>query len=603
LRTFSGHQPQSSCAPTRNAGIYSVIRFLRSLVVASFAAIVTATAQNAPPVVTTQFGNATIYAGAPALVVNAATGFADPDSTAAVRMTTVLGNLDVVLFGQQTPKTVSNFLRYVDEGRYFITDPTSHEQAPSFIHRSVPKFIIQGGGYLATVNPQKPDSVLATAVGHLPPVPNEPGISNKRGTIAMAKLDGDPNSATSEWFINLADNGGAPSHLDTQNGGFTVFGRVPAASMAVADAIAAVPRYNFGSPFDSIPLRNYSTTQNVKLPNLILLPAIYRIPTLTFSASSSNTTVADVALSANGTNLLIHGKQNGSAQITVTATDVDGASVSQAFTVNVTTAPGRLVNISTRGDVGVDDDVLIGGFIIRGNAPKRVIVRAIGPSLASQNVSGPLANPVLELRDANDALVATNDDWGTNGNKQDIIDTTVAPTAGAESAILTTLASDPNNGARYTVIVKGVNRSIGVGLVEIYDLDSGPGSTILNISTRGRVNTGDDVLIGGFYVGGSEAKRILVRALGPSLKSSGVSGELNDPTLELVNGQGTSLATNDNWQTNSNKQEIIDSTVAPTDSQEPALLRTLSPGAYTAIVRGTGDVPTGVALVEVYQLP
>ena len=124
----------------------------------------------------------------------------------------------------------------------------------------------------ATVNPADPPHVQPTAVLAYPSVPNEPGISNTRGTIAMAKLDGKPDSATSQWFINLVDNGGPPNNLDTTNGGFTVFGRVIGDGMAVADAIALVPRYNFGSPFDTIPLRNYTSPNPVAPANLVSDP-------------------------------------------------------------------------------------------------------------------------------------------------------------------------------------------------------------------------------------------------------------------------------------------------------------------------------------------
>jgi peptidyl-prolyl cis-trans isomerase A (cyclophilin A) len=220
-------------------------RLLIPAVLLAFA--LTATAQNTPPVVTSQIANFTEYAGAAARSIDLTTAFADTDVSAAVRLTTVLGPVDLALFGQQKPITVTNFLNYVNQGRYFKVDPTNGQLASSFIHRSVAGFIIQGGGYLGTVDPAHPANAQATAVLVFPSIQNEPGISNTRGTIAMAKIAGQPNSATCEWFINLADNGGPPNNLDTQNGGFAVFGRVVNNSMTVADAIAAVPQSDNGA--------------------------------------------------------------------------------------------------------------------------------------------------------------------------------------------------------------------------------------------------------------------------------------------------------------------------------------------------------------------
>jgi cyclophilin family peptidyl-prolyl cis-trans isomerase len=554
----------------------------------------TATAQNTPPVVTNPIADFTEYAGAPQRSIDLATVFADSDVSAAVRLTTVLGTIDLALFGQQKPITVANFLNYVDQGRYFITDPTTQQTASTFIHRSVPGFVIQGGGYLGTVNSAN-TAIQPTAVLPFPAIQNEPGISNKRGTIAMAKKANDPNSAQDEWFINLADNGGAPNNLDTQNGGFTAFGRVAGTGMTIVDSIAAVPRYNFGSPFDTLPLRNYNGTSAVQVANLVSIPGIARISPLNFSATSNNTTVVGATVS--GTKLLVAGKQIGSATITVTATDLDGATVSQQFAVNVIAAPGRLVQLATRMKVGLGDDALFGGFIMRGPTPKRVMIRGIGPS---SGLAGALANPVLELHDGTNAIIATNDNWGDAANKQDMIDTGIAPTSPNESAILTTLPSDSNN-AFYTVIVTGANNATGLGLVEVYDLDSGPGSTLLNISTRGRVNADPEALIGGFFVGGTESKRILVRAIGPSLAAANVPNPLADPTLELHDSQGNTYA-NDDWTTSAQKMEIQDSGLAPTDPKESAVLQTLAAGQYTVVVRGVGNT-TGVASVQVYQLP
>ncbi len=524
------------------------------------------------------------------------TAFADSDVSNVVRLGTVLGAVDVALFGPGKPITVANFLNYVNQGRYFKIDPTNGQLASSFVHRSIPGFVIQGGGYLGTVNPVDPANAQPTQVLHFPAIQNEPGISNTRGTIAMAKIGGQPNSATSEWFINLANNGGPPRNLDTLESGYTVFGKVVNNGMAVVDAIAALPRIDVGPPFDDLPLRNYTPPNPIRVPNLVSIPEISQVSPLTFSVMSNNPAVADATVS--GTRLLVAGHQVGSALFTVTATDVDGAPVSQNFTVNVIAAPGRLVQLSTRMQVGTGDNALIGGFIMRGPSAKRLMIRAIGPSTG---LDGALADPVLELYDNTGAVIASNDNWSDAGNRQDIIDTTIAPISPNESAILTTLPSDPTAVA-YTAIVRGANNTTGIGLVEVYDLDSGPGSTLLNIATRGRVDIDPNALIGGFFLGGTEAKRVLVRAIGPSLAAASVPNPLADPILELRDGNGALLDSNDDWGLSPDQAEIQASGAAPTDPKESAVVQILPAGPFTAIVRGVNNT-TGVASVEIYQLP
>jgi len=563
-----------------------MIRTHLSISVALLAFALTAAAQNTPPVVTSQIADFTEYAGAPARSIDLTTAFADSDVSAAVRLTTVLGPIDLALFGQQKPITVTNFLNYVNQGRYFLGN------ASSFVHRSVAGFIIQGGGYIGA---DSGGSLQVTQVLAFPAIQNEPGISNRRGTISMAKVANQPNSATSEWFINLADNGGPPNNLDTQNGGFTVFGRVVQNGMTVVDAIAAVPRYNSTPPFDSIPLRNYTAPNPVLAANLVSIPGISQISPLTFSVMSNNSAIADATVS--GTRLLVAGHQVGSAMFTVTATDFDGATVSQNFNVNVVAAPGRPVNVSTRLQVGTGDNALIGGFIMRGPSPKRLVIRGIGPSTG---LSGALADPTLELHDGTGAVIASNDNWADAPNKQELIDAGLAPASPNESAILTTVPSSPNN-AFYTAIVRGANNGAGIGLVEVYDLDSGPGSTLLNISTRGRVNVDPNALIGGFILGGTESKRVLVRAIGPSLAAAGVPSPLADPILELRDANAALLDSNDDWGLSPNQAEIQASGLAPTNPKESAVVRILSAAPYTAIVRGVNNT-TGVGSVEVYLL-
>jgi hypothetical protein len=244
--------------------------------------------------------------------------------------------------------------------------------------------------------------------------------------------------------------------------------------------------------------------------------------------------------------------------------------------------------------VGTNDSVLIGGFIVTGTQSKEVIVRAIGPSLP---VPGLLADPILELHDSTGAIIATNDNWQDNANKQAIIDSTLAPTNPAESAILMTLTP-----GAYTAIVRGVDGTTGVALVEAYDLDRSVNSKLANISTRGFVQTGDNVIIGGLIILGDTDADVLVRAIGPSLGNANppVPDALADPILELHDKDGVLITTNDNWK--DTQQSQIEATgIPPTDDRESAILATLSPDNYTAIVRGKDDT-TGIGLVEVYNI-
>ncbi len=257
--------------------------------------------------------------------------------------------------------------------------------------------------------------------------------------------------------------------------------------------------------------------------------------------------------------------------------------------------PGELGNISTRAFVETGDNVVIGGFIITGSGQKRVIVRAIGPSLVNHGIANPLQNPTLELHDHTGAVIASNDNWMNAPNKQEIIDSGLAPSNNLESAILTSL----NPGA-YTAIVRGVNNGTGIALVEGYDLNPAAGSKLGNLSTRALVQTGNNVMIGGFIITGPGQKTVLVRAIGPSLAQHGITNPLQDPTLELHNGNGALIAFNDNWK-DTQQAQIQATGLAPTNDNESAILRTLPPGNYTAIVRGKNNT-IGVALVEVYGL-
>jgi len=259
------------------------------------------------------------------------------------------------------------------------------------------------------------------------------------------------------------------------------------------------------------------------------------------------------------------------------------------------TPAAKVLNISTRLAVQTDDNVLIAGFIITGQEPRDVIVRAIGPSLSSAGIDNALANPILELHDGSGASIFANDNW-KEAQQAEIEATMLAPTDDLESAIVTRLA--PGN---YTAVVRGANDTTGVGLAEVYDLNQATPSKLANISTRGFVDTGENVMIGGFIVrpGGGTNTSVILRAIGPSLGSV-VDNALADPTLELHDSTGALVSANDNWK-DSQQAEIEATGVPPTDDAESALVADLPPGAYTAIVRGKDDT-TGVALVELYSL-
>ncbi len=266
----------------------------------------------------------------------------------------------------------------------------------------------------------------------------------------------------------------------------------------------------------------------------------------------------------------------------------------------VQAVPAQLQNIATRLNVLTGDNVLIGGFIPTGSVQKKVVIRGIGPSLKAFGITNALANPVLELHGPDGTTLATNDDWKDDASQTAQIEATgLAPTDDAESALIATL--DPNKG--YTAIVSGKNGGTGVGLAEVYDIDPAAASKLGNIATRGFVDKGDNVMIGGLIVGpasGSSTK-VVVRGIGPSLTAAGVNGAVQDPTLELHDSDGTTIASNDDWQTDANAAQVQAANLAPKDPRESAIYTVLAPAAYTAILRGKNDA-TGVGSVEVYNV-
>jgi hypothetical protein len=256
----------------------------------------------------------------------------------------------------------------------------------------------------------------------------------------------------------------------------------------------------------------------------------------------------------------------------------------------------QALNLSTRGLVSEGDNVLIGGFIVTGPNPKSVVLRALGPSLSGFGLSDVLSDPVLSVYNSSRTLIGTNDNWQSDPNHFILEANGLAPANLLESATVQTFAP-----GAYTVIVRGNDPTPGIGLVELYDLSPLSNSKLVNMSTRGSVGTLDNVLISGFIVGDVESATAVVRALGPSLTSFGVSGVLSDPILTIYDSTGTAIASNDNWQDNVNAIDVQRNLLAPPNASESALVLHLPAGKYTAIVRGANG-GTGVALAEVYTL-
>lgn len=266
-------------------------------------------------------------------------------------------------------------------------------------------------------------------------------------------------------------------------------------------------------------------------------------------------------------------------------------------------AAGFVANVSTRLPVGINDNVLIEGFIVQGPAgsTKKIIVRALGPFLTQFGITDALANPTLAIFNGN-TQIASNDNWKTTqigGNitgdqVAEINMSGVAPTNDAESAIVANLTP-----ASYTAVVRGANNSVGTAVVDAYDLSSGSAAKLVNVATRGLVQPGDKLLIGGFIIQNGSVK-VVVRAIGPSLTGLGITNALPDTTLELRDQSGTIVRANDDWMTDQ-KAELEMTGLQPTNNLEAALVQTIPAGSYTAQVRGKPE-QTGTGVVEIYFL-
>lgn len=258
--------------------------------------------------------------------------------------------------------------------------------------------------------------------------------------------------------------------------------------------------------------------------------------------------------------------------------------------------PPRLGNISTRANIGTGDSNLIAGFIVQGSTSKQLLLRGLGPSLKTASgapLPGTLQDPVLDIYDHNGQLFATNDNWGDSAQRAEIVASGLAPADPREAVV--TGSALPNT---YTAVVHGANNSTGIGLVEVYDLSKPPSSRLANISSRGFVGSGDNVLIAGTIVIGTAPQSVLFRAIGPDL--TGVANPLPNPALELYDANGVLVLANDDWRS-TQQAEITATQLQPGNDNDAAILATLAPANYTAIVRGVSGA-TGIALVEAYAL-
>lgn len=302
--------------------------------------------------------------------------------------------------------------------------------------------------------------------------------------------------------------------------------------------------------------------------------------------------------SAAGTITLINVPPSSTPTPTPTSTPAPSSTPTPTPTPIPTAA--RPLNISTRLGVGTGDDAMIGGFIITGNTSKQVLIRALGPSLSNLGLTGVLVDPILELRAANGSLLVQNDNW-KDAQRSQIEGTPFQPTDDREAVIIASLPP-----AAYTAVLIGKNQTTGIGLLEIYDLDQAVDSQLANISTRGFVGAQNNVMIGGFILGGNPPQagntRVAVRGLGPSLSQFGLGNLLADPTLELHDANGATLITNDNWTDDPASAALLTANgLAPAGPSESAVFTTLPPGQFTAILAGKNG-GTGIGLIEVYNL-
>ncbi len=334
-----------------------------------------------------------------------------------------------------------------------------------------------------------------------------------------------------------------------------------------------------------INLTNFPTAEDYR-------PAWQRVAVLASPTPSATPTVTPASTPSVTPTIAPTATPSASPTIAPTATPTIAPTASPS-----PSPPSQAVNLSTRMVVETGDNVGIGGFIITGSVPKQVLLRAIGPSLSHFGIQNVMGDPVLELHGPSAFATVTNDNW-RDDQEEEIQATGIPPTNDFESAIVATLAP-----GTYTGVVTGNGTTTGVALVEVYDLDLAASSKLANISTRAFVQTGDDIVIAGFILGnGGGDDSVIIRGLGPSLSAVGVSNVLANPTLELRDANGALVSSNNDWQDNPAQAAIITAAgLAPGNTLESAIAKTLAPGLYTVLLAGLNN-GTGIGLVEVYDL-
>ena len=406
---------------------------------------------------------------------------------------------------------------------------------------------------------------------------------------SVSAAEADPSSANNTSSATVTVNAAPPTSAD-----------VSITQAASAGAVTAGDAVTF-----TLTVANAGPASASGITVTDTLPAGLTVTAMSPScANGSGTLTCNVGTLAAGTSTQLTVTLQTSAAGTITntatvsATQTDPATANNTSSASVTVNPipsGNVVNLSTRGIAGNGDNVLIAGFIIGGSTPKTVVVVAQGPSLRAGGISNPLPNPTLTLvRSSDQAILGTNDDWGTAANAAQIQAAGFAPPDPKDAAIMMTLPP-----GAYTAIVSDPSGATGVGIVAVFEVDH-PEVPLINISTRGQVFTGDNVMIAGFIIQGSAPRTVVVQGIGPSLTAAGVPNALANPTLTLVrSSDGAIIASNDDWQTASNAADIQAAGLAPGSPVESAIMMTLPPGAYTAILAGQGG-GTGNGIIGVF---